>query len=250
MPHNLLTQIENNIQKLTAQGLRSLVVFDLDSTLFDVSPRLERILMDFAQKEEFLLKFPDQIAFFKNIKVLPTDWGIKAALVRAGLQEHFLDFQAEVTAFWLEHFFSNHYLQYDRPIDGAIEFVQSVAQAGADIAYLTGRDVARMGLGSEQILKKWGLPLNENSQLNLKPHKSMDDAEFKTDWFVEALSKSYQKIYFFENEPVILHRMAEKCPEVECIFLDSTHSGKAHPPENLPRLINFLKNRHPNHLKK
>ncbi|WP_374031064.1 hypothetical protein [Bdellovibrio bacteriovorus] len=44
----MLEQILVNIQDLTKQGKTSLAVFDLDSTLFDVSPRLERILLDFA----------------------------------------------------------------------------------------------------------------------------------------------------------------------------------------------------------
>lgn len=44
------------LRKIHSQVLtlkeRSLLVFDLDSTLFDVSPRLERILIDYAEIEE------------------------------------------------------------------------------------------------------------------------------------------------------------------------------------------------------
>ncbi|MDG0815619.1 HAD family hydrolase [Bdellovibrio svalbardensis] len=232
-----------NIQRVSSQGSKCLVVFDLDSTLFDVSPRLERILLDFAAVPEFQNRFPEQVALFKDIKTMHSDWGITGALERAGVDDSHPDFKKAIMDFWYQHFFSNEYLQYDKPTEGAVEFVNEVALAGADIAYLTGRDVQRMGVGSEQVLRKWGLPLNDHAHLVLKPHKVMDDAEFKTDWFLGALTKSYQKIYFFENEPVILHLMATKCPQVESYFFESTHSGKAHPPENLPRLMNFLRSK-------
>lgn len=231
-----------NIQKISAQGSKCLVVFDLDSTLFDVSPRLERILLDFAATPEFQKRFPEQVALLKDIKTLSSDWGIAGAMERVGLDDAHPDFQKAIMDFWYQHFFSNEYLQYDTPTEGAVEFVKEVAQTGAEIAYLTGRDIPRMGVGSEQVLRKWNFPINEHARLVLKPNKVMDDAEFKTDWFVDALT-FYEKIYFFENEPVILHLMAKKCPQVESYFFESTHSGKAHPPDNLPRLMNFLRSK-------
>ncbi|MNY72982.1 hypothetical protein D3C86_2116510 [compost metagenome] len=72
----------------------------------------------------------------------------------------------------------------------------------------------------------------------------MDDAEFKSDWFIQASQESFEKIYFFENEPVNLHRLLVTCPEVEMIFFKSTHAGKAEPPENIPAIMNFLLQHH------
>lgn len=238
----MLERILVNIQSLTKQGQKSLVVFDLDSTLFDVSPRLERILLDFAASPLNQKRFPEQIPLLKKIKTLRTDWGIKGALERVGLDGHHEEFQEAVKSYWLQSFFSNHYLQFDALYDGALEFVQAVQKAGADIAYLTGRDVERMGSGSWEIMKQWGFPLDERAQLVLKPHRSMDDAQFKTDWFIEADKKDYAKIYFFENEPVNLHHLMQFCPHVEMIFFESTHAGKAEPPESIPRIMNFLLN--------
>ncbi|MGZ3769663.1 MAG: HAD family hydrolase [Bdellovibrio sp.] len=239
----MLQQILINIQDLANQRKKSLVVFDLDSTLFDVSTRLEKILLDFAASPINQKKFPEQVALFKNIKAFRSDWGITGALQRAGLDGHHADFQEAVKAYWQKSFFSNHYLQFDNPYEGALEFVKAVDKAGADIAYLTGRDVARMGEGTVDILQQWGFPLHENAKLVLKPHLSMDDAQFKTDWFVEAdKNNDYKKIYFFENEPVNLHHLAQQCPHVEMIFFESTHAGKAEPPEDIPRIMNFLLN--------
>lgn len=240
-PH-MLDQILNKITQFTAQGKKSLVVFDLDSTLFDVSPRLQRILLDFAAQPLNQKRFPEQVALFKNIKALQTDWGIQNALQRAGLDGHHPEFQEAVREYWQKNFFSNHYLQFDDLYDGALEFTLAVDKAGAEIAYLTGRDVERMGTGSVETLERWGFPLHDKAKLVLKPHRSMDDAQFKTDYFIEADKENYEKIYFFENEPVNLVHLAQFCPHVEMIFFQSTHAGKAQPPENLPRIMNFLLN--------
>lgn len=235
----LLGQIIVKIKEINAMGQRSLVVFDLDSTLFDVNPRLEKILFDFTQNSEFIKKFPEQVSLLKDIKTLRGDWGIKNSLQRVGLDGHHLEFQKAIHSFWQETFFSNEYLHYDVPYEGAIEFVQKVADSGADIAYLTGRDVERMGKGSLEVLQKWNFPLQEKKfELVLKPHRSLDDAEFKTNWFKNKTS--YEKIWFFENEPVNIHSLQAALPSIEIIFLDTTHAGKANPPDNIPQIMDFL----------
>lgn len=232
-----LTEAKNISQK---QG-KSLAVFDLDSTLFDVSPRLLRILHDFAHLESTKKNFPEASAIMQNIEMKKSDWGIRNALIRAGLDHHHPDFHMAIKAFWEEKFFSNHYLQYDKPYEGAVEFVNNVAKAGAEIVYLTGRDVARMGLGSGEILKKWGFPLEApSSQLVLKPQKGMDDARFKSDWFFAIPKSAYKKIWFYENEPVNIHLVRAEHPEVEIVFFQSTHSGKAEAPTDLPYLIDYM----------
>lgn len=238
----MLNDILVKIQTFANHGQKSLVVFDLDSTLFDVSPRLERILLDFAAMPINQRRFPEQVALLKNISTMRSDWGIAGALTRAGLDGHHPDFQNAIKAYWQKNFFSNHYLQFDSVYEGAVEFVQAVQKAGADIAYLTGRDVERMGIGSEEVLRDWNFPLDETAKLVLKPHRSMDDAEFKTAWFEDAAKQNYQKIYFFENEPVNLHHMIGRGTDVEIIFFESTHAGKAEPPANIPRIMNFLLN--------
>jgi hypothetical protein len=236
----LLKQILKNTQEAHHRGEKTLAVFDLDSTLFDVSPRLEKILMDFADLPESQRRFPEQVKLFKKIKMLRQDWGITEALQRAGLDGHHPEFQEAVHDYWHQNFFSNHYLQYDQPYEGAVEYVQSLQKAGAKIVYLTGRDVARMGVGSPEILKKWEFPLNDNAELVLKPHLSMNDAQFKSDWFLEQEEHGYHKIYFFENEPVNLDLLLTTAPHVEMIFFDSTHSRKSNPPQNIPAIVNFL----------
>lgn len=240
-PGQLLKNIHQKIHHLQLQKALGLVVFDLDSTLFNVTPRLEKVLLDYAQVPLHQEKFPEQVQYFAKIRILKKDWGIRQILIRAGLDGHHHEFQNSVREYWIQHFFSNDLLDHDIPYAGAVEFVQSLAASGAEIVYLTGRDVHRMGEGSKKNLLKWGFPLDErNQQLILKPHQSLNDGEFKKNWFKSLPENKYRHIWFFENEPVNIHLIRQARPEVEIIFFDSTHSGEAHPPEDLPHILHFL----------
>lgn len=219
----------------------TLAVFDLDSTLFDVSPRLKKILHDFAANPQNQAKYPEACKALATAETERTDWGIKNAVMRAGLGNHATELHHDLLEFWKTTFFSNEYLEYDIPYDGAVDFVQHVQAAGADIVYLTGRDVHRMGKGSAAVLNKWKMPLNDsNAQLALKPQKGMDDAEFKSDWFAALPSNKYKKIWFFENEPVNVNLVRSLHKHIEIVFFESTHSGKEQPPLDVPTIINFL----------
>ncbi len=236
-----LQRILQQVKELKSTGKNTLLVFDLDSTLFDVSPRLKKIMRDFAEVPENQQRFPNAVDILKNIETFRSDWGIKNAVVRAGLDSHHADFHEALKSFWLQHFFSNHYLNFDIPYEGAVEYVQTLSKLGADIVYLTGRDVHRMGPGSAEILEKWKFPLNSsNAQLVLKPQKGMNDAQFKSDWFSVLPEEKYSQIWFFENEPVNVNLVRIEHPKVEIVFFESTHSGKEEAPSDLPRVINFL----------
>lgn len=214
-----------------AQNLSILSVFDLDSTLFNVSTRSQKILSEFAEKYH--------LPNFKNIKVKPEDWGIKEAVIRAGFSiEKDIDLLKSLRDFWSERFFSNEYLHYDTPCLGAVSFVQDLAAAGCEIIYLTGRDQKRMNSGTLAVLKKWGFPVDEKN-IFLKPEKSQEDELFKHEWFVKLNRADYNKIYLFENEPININAILNTCPEVEVIFLDTTHSRKQEVTTSLTRIKNF-----------
>lgn len=243
-PGQYLEKILTEMAYFDRQKLKTLAVFDLDSTLFDVGPRLKKILHDFAAHPEFQKKFPEACALLALAETQRTDWGIKDAVMRAGLGDHSTDLHNALRDFWKQKFFSNEYLHFDVPYDGAVEFVQKVQELNCDIAYLTGRDVARMGPGSREVLEKWAMPLNDqNAQLILKPQKGMDDAAFKSDWFAEIPENKYTKIWFFENEPVNVNLVRSVHKHIEIVFFDSTHSRQQAAPLDVPKIINFLFNK-------
>lgn len=238
---HLLRQILERIESLHREGKRSLAVFDLDSTLFDVSPRVQQILLDFANEPAYQRAFPEHIEALQNIRTRRKDWGFQNALERAGFDGKHIEFETAVRDYWHARFFGNDYLQYDLPYDGAVEYVNDVANRGAEVVYLTGRDVQRMGAGSALTLKHWGFPLDDiQNRLVLKPEKSMNDAEFKTDWFRNLPADHYEEIWFFENEPVNICHLQERLPQIKVVYFESTHAGKAVPPEGIPTIVHFL----------
>lgn len=230
IPTNL-NEILKVSREFAAQNLRTLAVFDLDSTLFNVSTRTQKILSEFAElRDEIRLK---------NIEVRHEDWGIKEAVLRAGLDiESDLALLQDLRLFWSEKFFTSEYLHYDVPYMGAISFVQELADTGCEINYLTGRDQTRMAKGTLEVLKKWGFP-TEDDKVFLKPRKEQDDELFKEDWFKNLDHTRYKKIFFFENEPVNVNAILNSSPEVEIIFLDTTHARKQEVTDPIRRIKNF-----------
>ena len=225
------TQLLNKIlTKSTSTGLIgaetscSICVFDLDSTLFNVSPRTEQILKEFAEANQW--------PRFSKIKVHPKDWGLKEIMIREGYDfneasPENLNLHKQLVAFWSEKFFTNQYLEFDTPYLGAVHFVQTLFAKNIDIHYLTGRDIQRMGSGTDRVLRKWGFPILTPAHLHLKPNKDLDDHQFKLDWVID-FKKKYKnsRIFFFENEPVNINAIGAAVPDIEIVYLNTTHSRR------------------------
>jgi hypothetical protein len=230
IPTNL-NQILKISREYAAQNMRTLAVFDLDSTLFNVSTRTQKILSEFAEQHQF--------ERLKSVQVKHEDWGIKEAVLRAGFSiEDDIEVLKQLRDFWSERFFTSEYLHYDVPYLGAICFVQELAETGCEIKYLTGRDNSRMRKGTVEVLKKWGFPFTDEN-LFLKPNRSQEDELYKLDWFKELNHSDYKKIFFFENEPVNVNAITHSCPEVEIIFLETTHARKEEVRAELYKIKHF-----------
>jgi hypothetical protein len=221
---NEILTIEHPQTHSGAESACNVCVFDLDSTLFNVSPRTEQILKEFALENNI----PD----FLNINVNPKDWGLKEILIRAGYDmsgQHIENIKnhQNLVQFWTDKFFSNHYLHYDTPYLGAVNFVQTLFEKNIEIHYLTGRDISRMGQGTREVLLKWGFPLSSDQHLHLKPHRDLDDHEFKLNWVIDfKKEKKTSNIYFFENEPVNINAIGKAVTDLKIVYLNTTHSRK------------------------
>lgn len=218
-----------------------MMVFDLDSTLFDVSPRIQRILHDFAGQADIVALDPASAAVLAGLKTERRDWGIRTAVERAGLHVKNPELVNRAREFWIRHFFSNDYLRFDRPLPGAPEFVRFVRALGVELVYLTGRDISKMLTGSLEGLRAHGFPLSaEGTELVMKPATGLEDHAFKEDWFRALPKDRFDKIWFFENEPVNLDKIRRGHPEVELVFVDTTHSRKLPSPTDLMTLDDFM----------
>ncbi|MBX9768217.1 MAG: HAD family hydrolase [Bdellovibrionales bacterium] len=219
---------------------RLTVVFDLDSTLFDLQPRMMAVIKDFAKDTGHAERFPKAVKIFSEIKELTNEYYFKNHLLKFGLWDQTREFYEHAFGFWKTRFFSHDYLEHDIPYVGAVEYVQKLHALGVHIHYLTGRDVERMGEGTRRVLRKWNFPLDEpNTRLILKPHKSIDDAEYKKDYLLE-IEHTLGPIWFIENEPENIELALKYAPHVKIIFFDSIHSGRGSPlPPSIPTIKDF-----------
>jgi hypothetical protein len=230
---SLLQEIEITSKKNTVR-----VIFDLDSTLFNVAPRFSRIIKDFCADQIMRQKYPMTIQKLELVEVTHHPYYLKEFMQKIGLTDEPKEFYKEVFEYWRERFFRDDYVVFDEPEIGAVEFVNKLYNMNAHIIYLTGRDEPRMKMGTIESLKKWNFPLEpKKADLVLKPLQEMDDAEFKRDHF--KIFPENEKIWFFETEPVNIQLVLRDCPHVKIIFFDSVHSGKAPAPEGLITIKSF-----------
>ncbi len=230
----ILNNVLEQVKAAKLGGQNYSVVFDLDSTLFCVSPRIRAILDKLADDPELNRSFPAFAPTIKGLDVTPVDWGIRTVLTRSKIMGT-LDFFEMLRAKWANDFFSGAYLNQDRPYPGAVEYVKKLAQAGAEIRYLTGRDWPRMGLGTVASLDQWGLPLQNPQHLHMKPESGRHDAEYKLEVLRHLQSQS-PNLCFFENEPVIINLVHRQMPSLPIIFVNSVHSGRETAPGHLPNM--------------
>ena len=218
----LLKQILNEAK----QSRNSLVVFDLDSTLFDVAPRTHKIIEEFFKLKQLKML---------NLKKLPKLFHISDTIEALGLTE----FKSELIPFWKQHFFSNQYLDQDYLEKGALKFIKSLIEHQIRVMYLTGRDQIRMKEGTLARLKKEGFLQTPSEELVMKPTKDMEDSKFKRDVIVSRETK-HDTIWLFENEPENILLSKEAVPHVKAVFFESVHSGRKPEPDKLtPRIKSF-----------
>jgi hypothetical protein len=220
---DLITTLDNH-----PTPSKCLVIFDIDSTLLCVSPRTQQILRDFALEAPHKEAYPKECSALKEVVCLPTDWGIRQTTERLQLTDSPLEFQKQVRDYWMRHFFSNEYLHLDEPYAGAVNFTNRVLKTGSEIRYLTARDFQRMGEGTVKSLKSLGFPDPDHDrvQLFMKQDRNQSDSTYKVDE-LSRWDHHWDAIWYFENEPVILHDVERCFPDIELIFVDSVHSHRA-----------------------
>ena len=223
-PENFKEAIQIAEQKKS----RSLFVFDLDSTLFCMKYRTQAIIRDCLNDSHFCEQFAKHLPTIKKIIVTKRDWSVEEILSRYGFSKT-EPLVLAIRKIWHQKFFINDYLNLDKPYKGCVQFIQHIAIQGAHITYLTARRHQTMREGTLQSLKYWNFPLEKEEQLIMKKTE-VEDSIYKVT-HLKKLIKNYEVILLFENEPVILNRVAREIPQISLFWIDSTHSRKEQPPK-------------------
>jgi len=202
----------------------ALFAFDLDSTLICVKYRTQAIIRDCIEQDTFRNKFKKDISNLQTVKVKETDWSIHDILSPMGYNKGGA-IDTEILHFWKDKFFSNEYLDVDRPYERAVDFLHLISQTNVNICYLTARNYNKMHEGTLKSLKKWDFPLKNEKHLIMKKEASLSDAEYKV-CELEKKATEHSTVVFFENEPVILNLTQKRLPSVHLFWMDSTHSQR------------------------
>lgn len=214
------------VEEAVAAG-ETLVVFDLDDTLFSTANRHLRILREFAERVES--KDPAAAGIMRAVERERLRYSVTDTLKDAGLEGPLVQ---DLRDFWFARFFKNPYLLEDDPVAGAPAFVREVLARGARPVYMTGRDEA-MREGTEASLAKHGFPApdGKTAHLILKPAFETPDFAFKAECMAKLKAMGLVA-GTFENEPAHVNLFAESFPKARHFLLETKHSGKpvvAHP---------------------
>lgn len=214
--------LETVLERSRAAGRAAMVVFDLDSTVFDNRPRQARILREYAAAHDVEpLKCVHAQHFTKG------GWDLGEPWRAAGLTSEW-DVQARAfKGYWAQRFFSSDYCLDDIEIVGAPRYLNLLHQTGVRLVYVTGRHEA-MREGSVACLRKCGMPIpapDEQVKLIMKPTLREDDDAYKR--AAHALLRSMgQVIAAFDNEPTHVNDYAVQFPDALAVHLATDHSGR------------------------
>ncbi len=224
---NVLQHILDRAKQLATRPNEFCCVFDLDSTLYDLTERKQQIMLNFLDQPGKSELYPVEAKLLSKIEVRQNEFGIQEALARVGISaEKFSQFHKELYEHWEFYFFHNDFIKYDLTYPGAVEYVQKLSALGTHIIYLTGRDEPRMLTGTLETLRASGFPMDQkNIEVKLKPHKGVEDHTFKLDYMLD-LEKKFKEIWLFENEPVNINIIEKHCPKMNFVFIDTNHSGR------------------------
>lgn len=208
-------------------------VFDLDGCLFDTRPRQVRIFRELAAQEGWR-----ELWLVREEHFL--DWSLKTTMLNAGISADWVEVHEPlVRAWWTKCFFSSPYVIYDHAMPGAPSLVREVWERGAQVVYLTGRDVT-MAPGTEISLRAFGFPYNAvRTSLLVKPQFGMDDTEFK-DSALESIADLGETSIYLDNEPANVNLFKRRHPDSHVVFVETDHSPRPdEPAAAIPWLRSF-----------
>ena len=220
-----LNRILDRIRTKTKRQASSVVIFDLDGTLYDNRPRTMYIMRQIA--DQFYNQMPQLVKAVESGEINNLDnfeYSLEASMARLGVTDE-NEIKLAKTE-WSKRFFTDDYQQYDVPLPGAKKFVCDVYDAGATVIYLTGRDV-NMLVGLTQTLRMCGFPVGVVGTMTMtKKDFNQDDGMFK-DEVAAYLDRLGEVVGIFENEPANSNLFQKNFPGATSMFLLTQHRPDA-----------------------
>ncbi|MFO0597623.1 MAG: hypothetical protein U0228_20115 [Myxococcaceae bacterium] len=213
----------DRILTLAAKAKRTgLLVFDLDSTVFDNRPRQARIVREFGKATGRGALEGCQAWHFTS------GWDLRGAVTSCGFSQQEADaMYPELKSFWQARFFTSKYCVDDVEIVGAPRYLHALDRSKARVIYVTGRHEG-MRKGTEACLERCGMPMPSTGghvRLLMKPKLQDNDDAFKTKTH-DDLRAMGTVLAAFDNEPTHINDYAVKFGRAIPVHLATDHSGR------------------------
>jgi hypothetical protein len=232
----VLQAVLERVATLAEGGEKPVVVFDLDGTLFDNRPRTLAILQEYA--DDVRAEYAEVSACIDKLELEQLHYLLTNTLREIGLTH--VDVVRDITNYWRDRYFSDDYVGYDIPSEGAPEYVTACQESGATVVYLGGRDIPGMLVGTIASLRDHGFPVGVvGVQVVLKPDATLGDEAFKRG-AIPTLGRVGTVVGFFDNEPANCNIAREHFPEAFVTLLETQKvPGAPDPDETLHHVTDF-----------
>lgn len=213
--------LERVLQLAGQHREKGVLVFDLDSTVFDNRPRQARIVREYGASKGLAPLTTCQAFHFTN------GWDLKHACVAAGLPEPEAEsIFRDLKNFWGARFFTSPYCKDDIEIVGAPRFLNACVKTGAKVVYVTGRH-EEMRAGSIEAMARCGMPVPNGAAvvLMMKPTLRESDDAYKRVAH-QLLEEMGSVLAAFDNEPTHVNDYASRFPQCLPVHLATDHSGR------------------------
>ncbi len=224
-PRPPLEEICRAVMSEVEHGRTPVIVFNIDGTILDNRPRSAAIL------RQFVASSPESCAVIADsIAALPPDeieYYVIDSFRKCGVNNVFIIESA--LRYWADNFFSNRFVEMDMPVEGAVPFIRNMHEAGALIAYVSGRSRETMLEGTIASLKNAGYPIaTARTILVMKETASDSNVLFKRNTYRE-ISRLGRVVAAFENEPREVNAMKRTWPGARIVLVKAPHSRDAQP---------------------
>lgn len=238
-PTSIVDDVLARVKAQAAAGARPVVIFDLDSTLFDNGPRQERIAHEFAREmadDPAIGAEAGKLAIFASKN---TSFSMPEMLASVGIDVESPAGKALLEAYkpyWRERFFTSEYAVSDKAYSNAAAVVRRVYHATdsfpsdrrVKVIYLSGRH-REMEEGTRVALARDGIPTGDRTALILKHAFVERDEDFKrrAAMTIRAMGRV---VASFDNEPANVAVFVSEFPDAVNVWVRTIDSGRAtHP---------------------
>lgn len=241
------------LEERAKAGVASTLIFDLDETVVDSTPRrllalqLAREQHCSTEKIQGDASLQDACNRVKKVRLrhfegLYNSYSFFELWKSLGLENSDLQIWRDgVERKTVEEYLSGRFEEFDQAVFGAVQFLQSVQEVGATVYFVSSRYEDVQGESTRRSLERLRM-IGSNffpTQLKLRL-RGEPSLAFKQRAFREIAESSGESVIgVFENEPENLIAMMETFPRARAFFREGAQLGEGGCPENAHRIRDY-----------